>query len=54
MLSVKECRKFLSDIDLDDKEIEEIRDYLYALIREIVRNNLEKYEKDVTKTNRGK
>lgn len=54
MLSVDQCRKVLTGIELTDSEIENIRDYLYSLIRELVRKNLEEYEKDVAKTNRRK
>lgn len=54
MLSLEQCRKILSEDKLTDSKIAEIRDYLYSLIKEIVRKNIEEYEENVTKTIRSK
>lgn len=45
MLSVEECKKLLSKKDLSEKRIEEIRDYLYAIVKSIVSNEIETYER---------
>jgi ATP-dependent Zn protease len=48
MLTIQECRKYLKK-DLSDKRIEEIRDYLYALSKEVIRKNVDDYEKSLKK-----
>lgn len=47
MLSVEECKKHLKDINLSDERIKDIRDYLYALSRETIKNNIDTYEASV-------
>lgn len=49
MLTIQECRKYLK-VDISDKRVEEIRDYLYALSKEIIRKNVDDYEKGLRKT----
>jgi hypothetical protein len=49
MLTIQECRKYLKK-DIPDKRVEEIRDYLYALNKEIIRKNVDDYEKSLRKT----
>jgi hypothetical protein len=49
MLTIQECRKYLK-VDISDKRVEEIRDYLYALSKEIIRKNVDDYEKSLRKT----
>lgn len=46
MLSVEECKKLLSKKDLSEKRIEEIRDYLYAIVNTIISNEVDTYERD--------
>ena len=50
MITIEQCRKFLASEDLPDERIKEIRDYLYALSKEIIRNNIQNYEKNVRET----
>jgi hypothetical protein len=47
MLSIKECEKYLVGKNLNEKRLEEIRDYLYAISKEIVRNNIDNYKKKI-------
>lgn len=54
MITVAECRKYLKDTKLSDARIEQIRDYLYALGREIIKKNIQKYERDIRKTTKRK
>jgi hypothetical protein len=54
MLTIKECQKYLSTEEFDDSQIEEIRNYLYSICKNIISKNIENYEKDIRKTNRGK
>lgn len=54
MLTIDECKKYLTDYNLTDERIETIRDFLYAFCTEIVRNNIQNYESTITKTGRGK
>lgn len=44
MLTVQECRIKLGDTgkNMNDKEIEKLRNNLYSLINQIIDNNLEK------------
>lgn len=49
MLTIQECRKYLNK-DISDKRVEEIRDYLYALSKEIIRKNVDDYENSLRKT----
>jgi len=42
MLSIQECKKYLSGLDLTEKQVEEIRDSLYFVINNILDNNFEK------------
>jgi hypothetical protein len=47
MLEVSTCKKYLQNKNITDERIKEIRDYLYAISREIAVNNLNKYEASV-------
>lgn len=49
MLTIQECRKYLNK-DISDKRVEEIRDHLYALSKEIIRKNVDDYENSLRKT----
>lgn len=49
MLTIQECRKYLKK-DISDKRVEEIRDYLYSLSKEIIRKNVDDYENGLRKT----
>jgi hypothetical protein len=49
MLTIQECKKHLENKNLSEKRIEEIRDYLYAICQEIVRNNISNYKKETKK-----
>ena len=54
MLTIEECRKHLKDDKLSDARIQEILDYLYSFCKEVIKNNLEIYEKNIAKTNTSK
>ena len=45
MLSVEECERYLRSRKLSKKAISEIRDYLYAICKEIIDDNFNSYEK---------
>ena len=45
MITTEECRKYLKDKNLSDARIEQVRDYLYALAKEIANKNIEHFEK---------
>ena len=47
MLEVSNSKQYLKDKNITDERIKEIRDYLYAIAREITINNLNKYENSV-------
>jgi hypothetical protein len=47
MLDVSTCKQYLQNKNITDERIKEIRDYLYAIAREIAVNNLDKYEASV-------
>jgi len=51
LMTLEECKKHLKNKNITDKRIEEIRDYLYAISREIIVSNLNKYEKQVREKN---
>lgn len=44
MLTTKECRKYILQKDLSDEQIEELQNTLAAIIREIIKKNIKKYE----------
>ncbi|MEM9336408.1 MAG: hypothetical protein AAGA35_00960 [Patescibacteria group bacterium] len=44
MLSIEECRKYLGETKLSDKEIEDIRDGLQELIVGILDEEFSKYD----------
>ena len=48
MLTIEECRKYLKK-DISDKKVEEMRDYLYALSKEVIRKNVDEYESSLRK-----
>ncbi len=54
MLSVEQCESLLEVKKLDRKRVEEIRDYLYAISREVIRNNISDYKKSINKETYGK
>ena len=41
VLTIEECRKYLANLELTDKEVEELRDSLYSINEAIVNNYLE-------------
>ena len=47
MLDLETCKKYLKDKNMSDERIKVIRDFLYAISREIISNNIIKYEKTV-------
>ena len=47
MLTLEDCKKHLQNKNLNNKRIEEIRDYLYAISKEIVKNNIASYKKEI-------
>lgn len=54
MLTLNDCRKLLNDDNLTEERAKVILEFLYAFCREIVKNNVEKYENSITETNRSK
>lgn len=48
MLSIEECRKYFNNSKLTDKEIIRLRNQLYALISQIIDNNLNEIENVTT------
>lgn len=50
MLKIEECRKYLLQKNLDDSKIEELRDTLTSIVREIIKENIESYERTIKKT----
>lgn len=50
MVSIETCKKYLEKKNLTDKRIEEIRDYLYAISKEVIKNNIDNYELSLSKT----
>lgn len=50
MLKTDTCKKYLLQKNLDDSKIEELRDTLTAIVREIISKNIKLYEKDTRKT----
>jgi predicted transcriptional regulator len=47
MLKVKECKKYILEKNLDDSKIEEIRNTLSAIVKDIIKKNIESYERTV-------
>ncbi len=47
MLEVSTCKTFLQNKNITDERIKEIRDYLYAIAKEIAVKNMNDYEKNV-------
>lgn len=43
MLKIEECRKYLLQKHLDDHKIEELRDNLSTIIKEIIKNQIQYY-----------
>lgn len=54
MLKTKECKKYLLEKNLDDSKVEYIRNYLYAIAKEIIRKNIEDYESNIKETTKSK
>ena len=54
MLTIEECRKLLKLEDISEIRVKIIRDYLYALCKELIKTNIDNYEKDVRETNESK
>jgi hypothetical protein len=50
MVPLETCKMYLEKKDLTDKRIAEIRDYLYAISREIIRNSLSEHKKSYGET----
>jgi transcriptional regulator of heat shock response len=48
MLTIQECRRYLKQ-DISDKRVEEIRDYLQALSKEIIKKSVDDYKKSLVK-----
>lgn len=46
MLSIEECKKYLKDTKLKDKEILIIRNYLYALANRVIDTEINKDSHD--------
>ncbi len=46
-MTLEEFKKHFKNKNVNDERIKEIRDYLYAISREIVLNNLNEYEKQI-------
>jgi len=44
MLTLEECKKYLKDKEVSDERMEEIRTYLYALVKDVVTKNIKAYE----------
>jgi hypothetical protein len=42
MLSVEKCQEYLKNVNLSRERVEEIRNHLYAICEEIIKNNTEK------------
>lgn len=51
MLTTDECKRLLQIPSLNDEDINKIRDYLYNLVREIIKAELEDEKTNNTKTN---
>ena len=49
MLSVEQCERYLRDKSLSKERIEVIRDYLYALCEEVIKQSIEQYEQEEAK-----
>lgn len=49
MRSIADCEKHLLNSGLSQDKIKSIRDYIYSLSKEIIKDNLEKYEQTQTK-----
>jgi hypothetical protein len=52
MLSIEKCESYFLSKNLDRKRVEQIRDYLYAIGREIIKTEIKNYEKQITKSTR--
>jgi hypothetical protein len=47
MLTVKRCGAYLKNKNLNDKEIEDVRNYLYLISKEIIQKNIGSYIKKI-------
>ena len=54
MLSIEECEKYLENRNIKKERIETIRDYLYALCKEVVDREIGGYENAVRKADSSK
>ncbi|MEN9337795.1 MAG: hypothetical protein RIQ41_109 [Candidatus Parcubacteria bacterium] len=54
MITTEVCKTYLDKKGLTDQRIEEIRDYLYAISREIARNSVNDYKQSLKKKPYGK
>ena len=50
MLTIEKCKKYLKNRVLSDKEIEEIRDYLYLIARQTIKEHIEAHKVNILKT----
>lgn len=49
MVSIPKCRELLgaNNSELTDTDIQKIRDYLYSIAQEVIKNNVEDYKKNI-------
>ena len=50
MLKIEECRKYILEKNLDDSKIEEIRNTLTTIVKDIIKRNIESYERNAKET----
>jgi hypothetical protein len=47
MLSISQCKEYLEETNLDDKQVEELRDILYVISENLIDDYLERiYDKE--------
>lgn len=54
MLTINECKKYLSKYDLQDDQIEEIRNILYCICENVINNHIDNAQGGIEKTIKGK
>lgn len=47
MLTLEDCRKYIKNKDISDERLLQIRDFLYAISKEVAINHINKFESDV-------
>lgn len=50
MLKIEKCRKHILEKNLDDSKIEEIRNTLTAIVKDIIKKNIEDYKRNTKET----